>query len=204
RFVYYWSGLPRSSEIPALAPLKNSLFLASSVLAFWGLGLALRRRVPAASLFFLLLLFYPAVYYVVFPHPRYRHPIEPEMLILGVYLVTQVETISSQRARVKSQRLARDSAGPLTNLSVVMPVYNEAATIAHVVRTVLQAESGLEQELVIVDDYSTDGTRDILQEIEREKLGRIKLAFHDRNLGKGAALRTGFAQAAGDIVLVQD
>ena len=110
----------------------------------------------------------------------------------------------SPRARVKSQRLARDSAGPLTTLSVVMPVYNEAATIAHVVRTVLQAESGLEQELVIVDDYSTDGTRDILQEIEREKLGRIKLAFHDRNLGKGAALRTGFAQAAGDIVLVQD
>jgi 4-amino-4-deoxy-L-arabinose transferase-like glycosyltransferase len=101
RFVYYWSGLPRSSEIPALAPLKNSLFLASSVLAFWGLGLALRRRVPAASLFFLLLLVYPAVYYVVFPHPRYRHPIEPEMLILGVYLITQAET-SAQRAKAKS------------------------------------------------------------------------------------------------------
>jgi 4-amino-4-deoxy-L-arabinose transferase-like glycosyltransferase len=102
RFVYYWSGLPRSSEIPALAPLKNSLFLASSVLAFFGLGLALRRRVPAASLFFLLLLFYPAVYYVVFPHPRYRHPIEPEMLILGVYLITQAETTNSQRVKAKS------------------------------------------------------------------------------------------------------
>jgi len=102
RFVYYWSGLPRSSEIPALAPLKNSLFLASSVLAFWGLGLALRRRVPAASLFFLLLLFYPAVYYVVFPHPRYRHPIEPEMLILGVYLITQAETTTAQRAKAIS------------------------------------------------------------------------------------------------------
>ena len=101
RFIYYWSGLPRSSEIPALAPLKNSLFLASSVLAFWGLGLALRRRVPAASLFFLLLLFYPAVYYVVFPHPRYRHPIEPEMLILGVYLITQAET-NAQRAKAIS------------------------------------------------------------------------------------------------------
>jgi hypothetical protein len=102
RFIYYWSGLPRSSEIPALAPLKNSLFLASSVLAFFGLGLALRRRVPAASLFFLLLLVYPAVYYVVFPHPRYRHPIEPEMLILGVYLITQAETTTAQRAKAKS------------------------------------------------------------------------------------------------------
>ncbi|HEV2698285.1 MAG TPA: glycosyltransferase family 39 protein, partial [Terriglobales bacterium] len=51
RFVYYWAGLPRSSEIPALAPLKNSVFLASSVLAFWGLGRALHKRKPGAWLF---------------------------------------------------------------------------------------------------------------------------------------------------------
>ena len=53
RFIYYWAGVPRLSEIPALAPLKNSVFLASSVLAFWGLGRALRKRRPGAWLFLL-------------------------------------------------------------------------------------------------------------------------------------------------------
>ena len=91
RFIYYWGGVPRSSEIPALAPLKNSVFLASSVLAFWGLGRALRKRNPGAWLFFWLLLSYPALYYIVFPHPRYRHPIEPELGILMVYVISEAE-----------------------------------------------------------------------------------------------------------------
>lgn len=91
RFIYYWGGLPRSSEIPALAPFKNSVFLASSVLAFWGLGRALRKRQPGAWLFLWLILTYPAIYYFVFPHPRYRHPIEPELGILIVYVVSETE-----------------------------------------------------------------------------------------------------------------
>ena len=97
-----------------------------------------------------------------------------------------------------------DQPKPITTLSVVMPVYNEKATIAQVVRTVLQADCGLETELIIVDDFSTDGTRDVLGELEREARGRMKLHWHDRNQGKGAALRTGFAAASGDVVLVQD
>ncbi len=92
RFIYYWGGLPRSSEIPALAPLKNSIFLASSVLAFWGLGRALRKRQPGAWLFLWLILCYPTVYYFVFPHPRYRHPIEPELGILIVYVIAEAES----------------------------------------------------------------------------------------------------------------
>jgi 4-amino-4-deoxy-L-arabinose transferase-like glycosyltransferase len=91
RFIYYWGGVPRSSEIPGLAPIKNSVFLASSVLAFWGLGRALRKRMPGAWLFFWLILTYPALYYIVFPHPRYRHPIEPELGILMVYVVSEAE-----------------------------------------------------------------------------------------------------------------
>jgi 4-amino-4-deoxy-L-arabinose transferase-like glycosyltransferase len=91
RFVYYWSGVPRAAQIAALAPFKNSLFLASTVLAFWGLGRALRKRRPGAWLFFWLILTYPAVYYFVFPHPRYRHPIEPELGILIVYVVSEAE-----------------------------------------------------------------------------------------------------------------
>ena len=202
RFIYFWAGLPRSSKIAALAPIKNSLFLASSILALWGLGRALRKKTPGASLFLWLILVYPAVYYLVFPHPRYRHPMEPEMLLLGVYLITQAGKKSSMV--VKSVRVIGDRLKPITTLSVVMPVYNEKATIAQVVRTVLQAEAGLEKELVIVDDFSTDGTREVLAELEREERGRIKLHLHDRNRGKGAALRTGFAQAGGDIILVQD
>ncbi len=89
RFVYFWAGPPRLAQIWWLAQVKNSLFLASSVLTFWGLGRALRRRCPGAWLLFWLILFYPAIYYVVFPNQRYRHPIEPVMTILGVYLLTE-------------------------------------------------------------------------------------------------------------------
>jgi 4-amino-4-deoxy-L-arabinose transferase-like glycosyltransferase len=91
RFVYYWAGVPRLSESPILAPFKNSIFLASSVLAFWGLGRALRKRQPGAWLFFWLILFYPAVYYLVFPHPRYRHPVEPELGILMLYIISEAD-----------------------------------------------------------------------------------------------------------------
>lgn len=91
RFVYYWGGLPRPGEGP-LVPFKNSLFLASSVLAFWGLARAIRKKKHAAWLFFWLILSYSFVYYVVFPHPRYRHPIEPELLILIVYVISEAES----------------------------------------------------------------------------------------------------------------
>jgi 4-amino-4-deoxy-L-arabinose transferase-like glycosyltransferase len=104
RFVYYWGGVPRLSEIAALAPVKNSVFLASSVLAFWGLGLALRQHRPGAWLFLWLILLYPAVYYVVFPHPRYRHPIEPELGILMVYVISEAR--KNQQQEQSSARAA--------------------------------------------------------------------------------------------------
>jgi 4-amino-4-deoxy-L-arabinose transferase-like glycosyltransferase len=91
RFIYYWGGLPKASKHAVAAYLSNSLFLASSVLAFWGLGRALRKHQPGAWLFFWLVLSYPLVYYFVFPHPRYRHPIEPELGILIVYVISEVE-----------------------------------------------------------------------------------------------------------------
>ena len=89
KFVFYWNGLPRLSKIQALEQFKNSLFLASSLLSIAGLVLAIRNRVHGVFLFASLLIFYPLVYYVSFPHPRYRHPIDPELVILGVYLFTQ-------------------------------------------------------------------------------------------------------------------
>ena len=89
RFVCFWAGPPKDIEPAWLGTVKNSLFLASSVLMFWGLGRALRQRRAEAWLFFWLVLLYPAVYYVVYAIPRYRHPIEPEMTVLCVFLLTE-------------------------------------------------------------------------------------------------------------------
>lgn len=88
-------------------------------------------------------------------------------------------------------------------LSVVIPVYNEAATVGELLHRVLAVELPTEREVIMVDDASTDGTRSVLQSLAA-KHPEVRLALHDKNQGKGAALRTGFAAAAGDIVLVQD
>lgn len=89
RFIYFWAGAPRETDLWWLSQVKNSLFLASSVLAFWGLGRALRLGKPGAWLVFWLMLLYPAVYYFVYPGARYRHPIEPLMTILCVFVITE-------------------------------------------------------------------------------------------------------------------
>jgi len=82
-----------------------------------------------------------------------------------------------------------------------MPVYNEARTIVAVIERVLKAPVDLAKEIIVVDDASTDGTRQLLQNMSS---GEIRLLLHDVNRGKGAAIRTGVAHATGDIVLVQD
>ena len=94
RFVYYWAGRPRSTEMSAL--VDNSAFLASSILAFWGLGHALRKRRPGAWLFLWLMLCYPAIYYFVYPHSRYRHPIEPIMVILIAYVISEASKMHAR------------------------------------------------------------------------------------------------------------
>jgi glycosyltransferase involved in cell wall biosynthesis len=85
-------------------------------------------------------------------------------------------------------------------LSVVMPAFNERPTIETIIRRVLAVP--IRKELLVIDDCSTDGTRDVLQQLQPE-LG-FTLLLQPRNAGKGAALRAGFAQVRGDIVVVQD
>jgi 4-amino-4-deoxy-L-arabinose transferase-like glycosyltransferase len=94
RFFYYWNGVPRPTDSRAPWDFRSSLFLASSVLAIWGLGRALRQKRPGAWLFAGLVATYPTVYYFVFPHARYRHPIEPVLFILGVFLLSEVQSQS--------------------------------------------------------------------------------------------------------------
>ncbi|HUO15375.1 MAG TPA: glycosyltransferase family 39 protein [Verrucomicrobiae bacterium] len=91
RFFYFWNGVPRPTNSTSVFDFRSSAFLATSVLAIWGAVLAVRRKKPAAWLYAGLLLTYPTVYYFVFPHARYRHPMEPELLILIVFLLSEVQ-----------------------------------------------------------------------------------------------------------------
>ncbi|RJP57362.1 MAG: glycosyltransferase family 2 protein [Candidatus Auribacter fodinae] len=85
-------------------------------------------------------------------------------------------------------------------LSVVIPVFNEKNTLIEIIRR-LKAVKGISMEIILVDDFSTDGTRDLYPDL-KEHVAQIVL--HPENMGKGAALRTGFQHATGDYVIVQD
>jgi glycosyltransferase involved in cell wall biosynthesis len=85
-------------------------------------------------------------------------------------------------------------------LSVVMPVYNEVGTIEEIIARVEAIE--IDKEIIIIDDFSTDGTREKLAEINRGD--HVTVLYHDKNRGKGAALRTGFAVVKGELVIIQD
>ncbi|MFP4380340.1 MAG: glycosyltransferase family 2 protein [Candidatus Sumerlaeia bacterium] len=88
-------------------------------------------------------------------------------------------------------------------LSIIMPVYNEKATIEKIIEKVLNAPlTDIEKELVIVDDGSTDGTRDLLEKYrDREN---FQIIFHEKNGGKGKAVRTGIEHFKGDLAIIQD
>lgn len=89
----------------------------------------------------------------------------------------------------------------MKKLSVIIPVYNEKGTLLEVLKRVEEADTlGLEKEVILVDDGSTDGTRGLLEGLE----AKYTVLYHQKNQGKGAALKTGFRQASGDIILIQD
>ncbi len=85
-------------------------------------------------------------------------------------------------------------------LSVIIPVYNEVESIQVILKRV--QEQNLAHEIVVVDDGSKDGTRDVLKELDGK--GGVRIILHERNRGKGAAVRTGMAAALGDVLLIQD
>ncbi len=88
-------------------------------------------------------------------------------------------------------------------LSIVIPIYNEVETLRELLKHVVEVDLGVEKELILVDDCSSDGTIDLLKQLEQEH-PEWRVAYHEVNRGKGAALRTGFARATGDVVTIQD
>ncbi|HEY4691905.1 MAG TPA: glycosyltransferase family 2 protein [Bellilinea sp.] len=86
------------------------------------------------------------------------------------------------------------------NVTVLIPAYNEVKTIREIIKRV--KDTGLIHEILVVDDGSSDGTREILQELHDQ--GEVKVIFHEKNGGKGAALRTGIQNASGDVIIIQD
>lgn len=88
-----------------------------------------------------------------------------------------------------------------TKLSVIVPVYNERNTIAEIVRRMRAVELPLAREIIVVDDGSQDGTREVLRQLDDST---VRVVYHDANRGKGAALRTGLQYVTGDLVLTQD
>ena len=89
-------------------------------------------------------------------------------------------------------------------LSVLMPVFNEAQTVEEAVRSVLECDVLPERELIIVDDGSTDGTRELLRERQPGWPAEVRLLFHDQNRGKGAAVRTALKEATGEVSAIFD
>jgi glycosyltransferase involved in cell wall biosynthesis len=100
---------------------------------------------------------------------------------------------------------ARDTTEPpkLRKLSIVVPVFNENTTLVEILRRMRTVDlpDGVEREIIVVDDGSTDGTRDVLRQLGDST---VKIVLHENNKGKGAAVRTGIANATGEYVLVQD
>lgn len=107
-----------------------------------------------------------------------------------------------QEKLMKIENFQRFGKRSFPKLSIIIPVYNEEKTILEVIKKVKEEKiKGIKKEIIVVDDFSLDGTRKILLNLKGHN---VKIFYHQKNRGKGAAIRTGLKHAAGDIILIQD
>ena len=92
----------------------------------------------------------------------------------------------------------------MEKLSIIIPVYNEVETLNEILGQVQAVKLKLEKEIILVDDFSTDGPRNILKQIEDLNDPSMQVFYHSVHCGKGSALRTGFQNATGDLIIIQD
>lgn len=91
----------------------------------------------------------------------------------------------------------------MVKVSIIVPIYNEVKTVEQIIRKLLDIDFSIDKEIILVDDGSSDGTTELLKNIQT-KYDKLKIIFHEKNLGKGAAIRTGLCNVSGDIIAIQD
>lgn len=122
------------------------------------------------------------------------------MLVAGM-LAQRLSALTPPKRLARPLLLPRNSRATKMKLSILIPCFNERETINEILSRV-EACAHQPKEIIVIDDYSTDGTRDILS--KRSSRDSERIIFHEKNQGKGAALKTGIAAATGDIIITQD
>ena len=213
RVYYFWNGIPRLSNIPWLAETKNTHYLLLSVVGNLGIAagveaarprrLSLRQRSWSSFRWFTIfvsrnhdtgirsILSWSSLEFIWFPSPK-----------------------AAPATTAVAQELTELDQDPVPEqfhtLSVIIPVYNERPTVMKLLRQVARQPLSLQKELVIVDDFSTDGTREFLRDSDLQALlggngaNIVKLVLHEKNMGKGAGVRTGLKHSTGELVIIQD
>lgn len=210
KLARFWNVVPNFAEYrsPGYVLVSLVCFTPVLILGLWGIVITLKEKggiVP--SILALPILYYTLLHMVFIGSIRYRIPIDALLILFASHRVTswlEAREVATNGGSSGHPEAARRPPQGFRKVSILIPVYNDARTIGQVLEMVHQVDIvSLEREVIVVDDGSTDGTPEILKSLDGLRPPPLVLS-HDRNRGKGAAIRTALASATGDIVLIQD
>ncbi len=224
KFGRFWLQIPGGKRVLEGKNLQKAfIFTFHYILLFFflsGLYLCLKEKRKELFIPLLMIFYFTFIHSLLFAIPRYRIPIMPLVYALAGGGLCRTIKNSKRRSRCEARSavaiskkrgiatslrlLAMTSVVKEMKLSVIMPVYNEEKTIAEIIHRVRAVN--LKKEIIIVEDGSTDKTKEVLKEIIKQKDGNneIKLISRPKKYGKGTAIRTGLKEVTGDIVIIQD